>query len=115
MKSAQMKERELIIKLHNKGRKQEQIASILACSQSKVSFWIIRNKKEGSLENKPHSGRPSNFSPEKLALLKARIVRKVVSRNLKYSSCTSKELRYIISKKIKKTISLRHARRMCIA
>ena len=112
MKTAQMKERELIIKLYEEGRKQEQIASILGCSQSKVSFWIIRNKKKGSLENKPRSGRPSNFSVEKLALIKSKIVRKVVSRNLKYSSCTSKELRDIISKEIKKKISLRHARRI---
>ena len=112
IKSAQIKERELIVKLYNEGRKQEQIASILGCSQSKVSFWIIRYKKEGSLDNKPKSGRPSNFSEEKLSLIKSKIIRKVVSRNLKYSSCTSKELRDIISKEIKKPISLRHARRI---
>lgn len=112
MKSADMKERELIIKLHNEGKKQEQIASILGCSQSKVSFWIVRFKGGNSLENKPRSGRPSNFSKKKLSLIKSKIVKKVVSRNLKYSSCTSKELKDIISKEIKKPISIRHARRI---
>lgn len=112
MKSAQMKERELIIKLYKEGRKQEQIASILGFSQSKVSFWIVRFKKNGTLENKPRSGRPSNFSDEKLSLIKSKIVKKVVSRNMKYSSCNSKELREIISKEIKKPISMRHARRI---
>lgn len=112
MKSAQMKERELIIKLYNEGKKQEQIASILGCSQSKVSFWIVRFKKDGSLENKPRPGRPSSFSDEKLSLIKSKIVKKVVSKNMKYSSCNSKELRDIISKEIKKPISMRHARRI---
>jgi len=112
VKSAYMKERELILKLYKEGKKQEVIADILGVSQSKVSFWIIRYKKDGSLENKPRSGRPSNFSDEKLSLIKSKIVKKVVVKNMKYSSCTSKELKDIISKEIKKPISMRHVRRI---
>lgn len=112
MKSAHMKERELIIKLHNEGKKQQDIADILGTSQQKVSFWIKRYVKTGSLKNKMRSGRPSNFSEEKLLLIKSKIVKKVVSKNLKYSSCTSKELKDIICKEIKKPISMRHARRI---
>ena len=112
MTSAQLKEREIIIKLYNEGRKQEQIASILGISQSKVSFWIVRYRKKGSLQNEPRSGRPSNFSEEKLSRIKSKIVKKVVSRNMKYSSCNTKELRDIISKEINKPISMRHARRI---
>ena len=112
MKSANIKERELIIKLYNEGRKQEQIAAILGCSQSKVRYWIIRFKKNQSLNDLPKSGRPSNFSKEKLSLIKSKIIRKVVSRNMKYSSCTSKELKNIISNEIKKPISMRHTRRI---
>ncbi|MEA3379015.1 MAG: helix-turn-helix domain-containing protein [Nanoarchaeota archaeon] len=107
-----MKERELIIKLHKDGKKQDQIARILGCSQSKVSFWIIRFNKTGSLKNKPRPGRPSNFSEEKLSLIKSKIVKKVVSRNQKFSSCNSKELRNIINKEVKKPICMRHARRI---
>lgn len=112
MKSANIKERELIIKLHNEGKKQEFIANILGCSQPKVSFWIRRYHNTKNLNNLPRSGRPSNFSSEKLSLIKSKIVKKVVSRNMKYSSCSSKELRNIISKEIKKPISMRHARRI---
>jgi transposase len=112
MKSAQIKERELIIKLYKEGRKQLDIANILGTNQPKVSFWIRRYKKTQLLDNKPRSGRPSNFSEEKLSLIKSKIVKKVVSKNLKYSSCTSKELKDIISKEIKKPISMRHARRI---
>jgi len=112
MKSANMKERELIVKLYNEGKYQQDIADILGVSQSKVSFWIVRYRKIGSLKNLPRSGRPSNFSEEKLSLIKSKIVKKVVSKNLKYSSCTSKELRNIISKEIRKPISMRHARRI---
>ncbi|MEA3378340.1 MAG: helix-turn-helix domain-containing protein, partial [Nanoarchaeota archaeon] len=112
MKSANIKERELIIKLHNEGKKQEFIANILGCSQPKVSFWIRRYDKAGNLKNRLRTGRPSNFSEEKLSLIKSKIVKKVLSQNMKYSSCTSKELRNIIRKEIKKPISLRHARRI---
>jgi transposase len=112
MKSAQIKERELIVKLHQEGNKQHKIASILGTSQQKVSFWLKRYGDTGNLENKHRSGRPSSFSGEKLSLIKSKIVKKVVSRNLKYSSCTSKELKDIISKEIKKPISMRHARRI---
>ncbi len=51
MKSAQIKERELIIKLFNEGKKQQFIARILGISQQKVSFWVKRYKKTGCLEN----------------------------------------------------------------
>lgn len=112
MKSAYIKERELMIKLYDEGKKQHIIADILGTSQQKVSFWIRRYKKNMSLENKPRSGRPSNFSEEKLSLIKLKIVKKVVSKNMKYSSCNSKELRDIISKEINKPISMRHARRI---
>jgi len=112
MKSAQIKERELIIKLHNDGKKQQVIADILGTNQPKVSFWIRRYKKTGFLENQSRSGRPSNFSADNLSLIKSKIVKKVVTKNMKYSSCTSKELKNIISKEIKKPISMRHARRI---
>ena len=110
--SAQIKERELIIKLHNECKKQQDIADILGTSQQKVSFWIKRYNKTGNLQNRQRSGRPTQFSKEKLSLIKSKIVKKVVSKNMKYSSCTSKELRNIISKEIKKPISMRHARRI---
>ena len=112
MKSAQIKERELIIKLYNEGKKQQDIADILGTNQPKVSFWINRYKQTNNLENRHRSGRPTNFSLKKLRLIKSKIVKKVVSRNIKYSSCTSKELRNIISKEIKKPISMRHTRRI---
>ncbi|MBU1321935.1 MAG: helix-turn-helix domain-containing protein, partial [Nanoarchaeota archaeon] len=66
MKSAQIKERELIIKLHNESKKQELIASILGCSQPKVSFWIRRYRKTNNLNNKPRSGRPTPLTKKKL-------------------------------------------------
>jgi transposase len=112
IKTAQIKERELIVKLHNEGKKQQFIAEILGTSQQRVSFWIKRYKKTGILENQLRCGRPSNFSDENLSLIKSKIIKKVVSKNLKYCSCTSKELRDIISKEIKKPISMRHARRI---
>ena len=112
MKSAELKERELIIKLWSEGKKQELIASILGCSQPKVSFWIRRYKDLGVLENKPRSGRPTNLTKKKLSSLKKIIVNKVVKANAKHSGVTSKVIKKIIEKKADKIYTLRHVQRL---
>lgn len=112
MKSAELKERELIIKLWSEGKKQESIASILGCSQPKVSFWIRRYKAQGVLENKPRSGRPTKLTKKKLSSLKKIIVDKFVKANVKHSGVTSKVIKEIIEKETGKIYTLRHVQRL---
>jgi len=112
MKSAMLKERELILKLYNEGKKQEVIASILGCSQSKVSFWILRYKREGSLDNKPRPGRPTKLTGKKLASLKEIITDKFLEANANHSGVTSKEVKKIIESETGRIYSLRHVQRL---
>lgn len=63
--------RKNIIRLHEKGRSQDDIAYALDTSQSTVSYWIIRWKKTGNLGDLPRSGKPSRLSQEQLEELKA--------------------------------------------
>ena len=112
MKSAQIKERELILKLHSEGKKQENIASILGCSQPKVSFWIRRYKNTGKLNNKPRPGRPTRLTKEKLSSLKKIIINRMLKANEKHSGVTSKEIKEIVEKEIGKKYTLRHIQRL---
>lgn len=105
-------ERKLIIRLRKQRKTISDIADMTGFKRSTVGFWVKRYDQSQSLENRFRSGRPSNFSDEKLAKIKAKIVRKVVLKNQKYSSCDSKQLKDIICSEIKKSISMRHARRV---
>jgi transposase len=112
MKTAYIKERELIVKLHKEGKKQEQIASILGCSQPKVSFWVRRCKKSENLENKPRSGRPTALTKKKLSFVKGIITDHMIQQNAKHSGVTSKEIKRFIEKEAGKAYTLRHVQRL---
>ena len=112
MKSAQIKERELILKLYNEGKRQEEIASILGCSQQKVSFWIRRYKKTGKLNNKPRPGRPTILTKKKLSSLKKIITSRIIEANVKHSGITSKKIKKIIESETGKEYTLRHIQRL---
>lgn len=110
MKSARIKERELIVKLHKEKRSTYEISSILGISQTKASFWVRRYKKTGSLENLPRSGRPTPLTKEKLNSIRDMIKSKVIEP--KRAGITSKEVLQIIENKINKKYTLRHIQRL---
>jgi len=62
--------RQNIIKLHNKGKTQSDISYLLDVPQSNVSYWIIRYKNTGSLEDKPRFGKKPKLSKNQFFLLK---------------------------------------------
>ncbi|MEK6948700.1 MAG: winged helix-turn-helix domain-containing protein [Nanoarchaeota archaeon] len=110
MKSARIKERELIIKLHKEKRSTYEISSILGISQTKASFWVRRYKKTGNLENLPRSGRPTPLTKERLNSIREMIKSKVIEP--KRAGITSKEVLQIIENKINKKYTLRHTQRL---
>lgn len=110
MKSASIKERELIIKLHNEKRSTYDIARILGISQTKASFWVRRYKKTGSLENLPRSGRPTPLTKEELASIRSMIKSRMLEP--KKTGISSKEALQIIDHKIKRKYTLRHTQRL---
>lgn len=110
MKSARIKERELIIKLYKEKRSTYEIASILGVSQTKASFWVRRYKKTGSLENLPRSGRPTPLTKEKLNSIKDMIKSKVLES--KKAGISSKEVLELIEHKATRKYTLRHTQRL---
>lgn len=74
MKKEKLILRQNIIKLHNKGKKQEEISYLLDVPQSTVSYWIINYKKENRLTDNPRSGRPSQLTKEQKLQLKEKLL-----------------------------------------
>lgn len=111
MKSAKIKERELIIKLAKEGKACREIASLLAVSKSKASFWIVRYAETNSLEDKPKSGRPTKLTNERLSDISEKIKSKLKEQKNK-AGFSSKEVLDILEEETGKRYTLRHARRL---
>lgn len=62
--------RKTIVQLHQKGKKQTEIAHLLDVPQQTVSYWIIRHTQTDNLADKPRSGKPSRLSAEQKEELK---------------------------------------------
>lgn len=105
-------QRELIVKLSKQGKKQQEIAELIGCSQPTVHFWIHRKKQGFSLETLPRSGRPTPLTKKTLKKLKDRITAEVRAANKKYCSLNTKQLAEIIRQDINKEYSIRHVERI---
>jgi transposase len=107
-----IKERELIIKLHRKGEKQERIADLIGCSQPTVHRWIQNSKKKRTLNTLPRSGRPTSLTPNTLSRLKEKLRKFIYAANEEYGAVSTKEVADIIRKEIGESYSLRHVERI---
>lgn len=105
-------QRELIIKLRHDGKRQEQIAHFIGCSQAAVSKWITKFESGRTLETLPRSGRPTKLTKEKLKKLKAKLLDEVKCANDKYCSINTKQLGEIIKREVGKAYSIRHIERI---
>jgi transposase len=105
-------QRELIIKLAKQGKKQQEIAGIIGCSQPSVNLWLQREKQGFSLKTLPRSGRPTLLTKKTLAKLKKEFVQEARAANKKFCSINTKQFSEIISTKTKKAYSQRHVRRI---
>jgi len=111
MKSAKLKERELIIKLSNDGKTCREIASLLGISKSKASYWIVRYNKTNDLNDKSRSGRPTPLTKEKLTEISEKI--KVGLRGQKVKAgISSRDVVEILENEIGIRYTIRHARRL---
>jgi len=107
-----LNQKELIIKLWGQGKKQQEIASLIGCSQPSVNLWINRYKKGLSLKSLPRSGRPTLLTRKNLAMLKNKITAEVKSANKNYCSLSTKQLSEIIRREIGKAYTIRHVERI---
>lgn len=111
MKSAKLKERELIIKLSNDGKTCREIASLLGISKSKASYWILRHKETNDLTDKPRSGRPTVLTKDRLAGISEMIKTELRGQKFK-AGISSKEVLEVLEGATGKKYTPRHARRL---
>ncbi|MBI3051521.1 transposase [Candidatus Woesearchaeota archaeon] len=107
-----LNQKELIIKLWGQGKKQQEIASLIGCSQPSVNLWINRHKTGLSLKSLPRSGRPTLLTKRNLAKLKNKITAEVRAANKNYCSLSTKQLSEIIRREIGKDYTMRHVERI---
>lgn len=105
-------QRELIIKLAKQGKKQQDIAGIIGCSQPTVNMWLQREKQGYSLLTLPRSGRPTLLTKKTLAKLKKEFITEARAANKNFCSISTKQFSELIEKKIKKKYSSRHVERI---
>lgn len=105
-------QRELIIKLRQDGKKQQQIAELLGCSQAAVSKWISKHMSGRTLETLPRSGRPTRLTKDRLKKLRGKLLSEVKAANKKYCSLNIKQLGKIIKKEVGNAYSIRHVERI---
>jgi transposase len=111
MNLAKQKERELIIKLRKEGKTCVEVAEILDISKSTVSYWTIRHKQTGCLQDKPRPGRPTPLTSKKLTEMKKTIEDTLLGQNNR-AGLSSKEIRVLIQKETGRTYTLRHVERL---
>jgi transposase len=105
-------QRELIIKLAKQGKKQQEIAGIIGCSQPSVYRWLQRDKKCLSLKTLPRSGRPTLLTKKTLLKLKKEFVEEAKAANKKFCSLNTKQFSEMITAKTSKKYSQRHVTRI---
>ena len=105
-------QRELIVKLKLAGKKQQQIAGLIGCSQAAVSKWISKSESGRTLETLPRSGRPTKLDKLKLGVLRRKIRAEVMKANKKYCSLNTKQLSVLIKNETGNDYSLRHVERI---
>jgi len=106
------KERELIVSLHNKGKKQEEISELIGCSQPTIHRWIKYNSHGRTLDTLPRSGRPTKLTRNNLIKLKKKIIAVVETTNNKFCSVNTKQISEIIHHEVGELYSLRHVERI---
>ena len=104
--------REMIVRLSNQKKKQQEIAAIIGCSQPTVNFWLQRERKGLSLQTLPRSGRPTPLTKRTLAQLKKEFAHKAREANKKFCSINTKQFSTMIQERTNKNYSPRHIRRI---
>jgi len=104
--------RKIIVKLHLKGKKQQEIADLIGCSQPTVNLWIHRSKSKVGLKTHPRCGRPTKLKEKILKLVKEKILKLIYSANAEYNGVSTKQLKEVIRQEIGKSYSIRHVERI---
>ena len=108
----EVKDREMIVKLHNNGKNQEEISRLVGCSQPTVQRWIKHDLAGRTLQTLPRSGRPTPLTKKALDRLKKKIVAQIEAANDQFCSVSTREIKEIIHGEVGELYSLRHVERI---
>lgn len=107
-----LQERGFIVRLHQQGKNQQEIADAIGCSQPTVHKWVARYKRGKTLDTLPRSGRPTKLNKKTLGRLKGKILTTIENANKEFCSVNTKELGNIIRQEVGELYSLRHVERI---
>ena len=105
-------QRKMVLRWHDEGKNQQAIADLVGCHQTSVGRLIAKYTSKGIIEDLPRSGRPTPLKKETLSRLKEVLKERILQKNAKFGSLTTKELRQIIQQEIGKLYSPRHVERI---
>ena len=107
-----LRERELIVKLHNQGKRQEYIAELIGCSQPTVHRWIRNDIRGRTFQTLPRTGRPTKLTKKNISLLKRKILSVIESANDNFNSVSTKQVAQLVEREIGRAYSMRHIERI---
>lgn len=107
-----IRERELIVRLSNEGKKQEYIAGLIGCSQPTVHRWVKNSEGGRTLKTLPRSGRPTKLTKKNLSYLKKKICSLIKSTNAGYCAVSTKQVARLVENEVGKAYSMRHIERI---
>ena len=106
-------ERELIIRLFKNGKKQEEIAEAVKCSQPAVSGWIRAWKKgRKSFEDRQRVGRPTKLKGRVISRVRKKLQKAIKSSNDGFGHVSTKQCKEIIEAEVGRVYSIRHVERI---
>lgn len=105
-------ERKQIVRWHQQGKNQQEIADLIGCSQPTVHKWIKCFRSRRTLHTLPRSGRPTKLTKNNFARLKNKILAKIKTVNNEYCSVSTRQVGDIIHQEIGEAYSLRHVERI---
>lgn len=107
-----LQEREFIVRLHEQGKNQQEIADVIGCSQPTVHKWVARFKRGKPLDTLPRSGRPTKLTKKTLGRLRGKILTAIENANEEFCSVSTKEIGKLIRQEVGELYSLRHVERI---
>ena len=107
-----IKERKLVLRWSEEGKRQQEIAELLGCHQSSISRLLEKHRYKGTIQNLPRSGRPTKLTKNVLNQLKTKIKGMIQKANKKFCSVSTKQVADVIKEEVGKSYCHRHGERL---
>lgn len=107
-----IEQRKLIIRWHNEGKNQQDIADLVGCHQTSVGRLISKYKNKKTVKNLVRTGRPTVLNENVKSSLKKKIENRIRVANDSFNSVSTKEIKNLIADELGVVYSMRHVERI---